>query len=113
VADTLASPLPKLLVVAPEFERVPLEYYRPAVRPLGDRAVAVDEVVLLGYPVSGDAFPPPWFRVPPSFRRVEFRFFDRIRLVRFRASRPLQLDADDVRRPRAASVVVLVDRGGR
>jgi mannosyltransferase len=113
VADTLATRRQKLVVVAPEYERVPLEYYRPDVRPLGDGLVAVGEIVLLGYPVAGDAFPPRWFRVPRTFRRVEFRFFDRIRLVRFRASGPLRLGADDVRRPRAASVVVLVDRGGR
>jgi hypothetical protein len=113
VADTLAAPGQKLVVVAPEYERVPLEYYRPDVRPVGDRIVAVRELVLLGYPVADDAFPPHWFRVPPTFRRVEFRFFDRIRLVRFRASGPLRLGADDVRRPRVASVVVLVDRGGR
>ena len=111
VANTLATPRPKLVVVAPAYERAPLEYYRPEARPLGDGLVAVGEIVLLGYPVSGDAFPPRWFRVPPTFRRVEFRFFDRIRLVRFRAAGPLRLGADDVRRRRAASVIVLVDRG--
>jgi mannosyltransferase len=113
VADTLATPGQKLVVVAPEYERVPLEYYRLDVRPVGDRLVAVRELVLVGYPVEDDAFPPRWFRVPPGFSRVESRLFDRVRLVRFRAGAPLQLRADDVRRPRAASVVVLVDRGGQ
>jgi 4-amino-4-deoxy-L-arabinose transferase-like glycosyltransferase len=113
VADTLATPGQKLVVVAPEYERVPLVHYRPDVRPVGDRLVAVTEIVLLGYPVEDDGFPPRWFRVPGGFSRVESRLFDRIRLVRFRASRARRLGADDVRRARAASVVVLVDRGGR
>jgi mannosyltransferase len=113
VADTLATPGAKVVVVAPAYERAPLAYYRADVRPIGDRRVAVGEIVLLGYPLAGDAFPPRWFRAPPSYRRVELRLFDRIRLVRFRASRAQPLSADDVRRPRAASVVVLVDGGGR
>jgi 4-amino-4-deoxy-L-arabinose transferase-like glycosyltransferase len=112
VADTLATPGAKLVVVAPAYERAPLAYYRPDVRPIGARRVAVGEIVLLGYPLDDDAFPPRWFRVPADFRRVELRLFDRIRLVRFRASGAPPLSAADVRRPRAASVLVLVDRGG-
>jgi hypothetical protein len=112
VADTLGTGGRKLVVVAPAYERRPLEYYRPDVRPVGDGPVTVGEVVLVGYPVADDAFPPRWFRVPSGFRRVEFRLFDRIRLIRFRASGPRRLGPDEVRRPRAASVAVLVDEGG-
>jgi mannosyltransferase len=64
IAETLATRGPKVVVVAPEYERVPLEYYRPEVREVGDRTVAVREIVLLGYPLASGAFPPPWFRVP-------------------------------------------------
>ena len=113
VADTLATPGRKLVVVAPEYERVPLEYYRAEVRPIGgDRLVAVGEIVLLGYPVDDDAFPPRWFRVPLGFRRAESRLFDRVRLVRFRARHVRRLRLADVGGASASSAVVLVDRGG-
>jgi 4-amino-4-deoxy-L-arabinose transferase-like glycosyltransferase len=113
VAESLATPGTKLVAVAPEYERTPLEYYRPNVRPLGGRRISADEIVLLGYPLEDDGFPPRWLRVPPGFRRIEFRLFDRIRMVRFRASGPSSLDARDLGSPSPAAGIVLVDEGGR
>jgi len=97
------------VIVTPEYERAPLEYYRPEIRPAEGRLVAVDQVVLLGYPLEDDTFPPGWFRLPPAFRRVEFRLYDRIRLVRFRAPR-VQFDAAPAERDPSAAV--FVDPGG-
>ena len=113
VAEALATPRPKLVLVAPEYERAPLEYYRPDVRALGRGRAVVDEIVLLGYPLENDTFPPGWFRAPPGFRRSELRLFDRVRLVRLRAPRPQKLAATDVGRAPEDAVDVLVDRGGR
>jgi mannosyltransferase len=116
VAETLATPRPKLVLVAPEYERAPLEYYRPDLRALGRGRAIVDEIVLLGYPLESETFPPGWFRAPPGFRRVGFRLFDRVRLVRFRAPHPQKLAATDVGRfgpPPRGAADLLVDRGGR
>ena len=111
VADTLATPGPKLVIVAPEYERAPLEYYRPDVVATEGRLPAVAEIVLLGYPVEDEAFPPRWFGVPREFRRVESRFFDRVRLVRYRAARPVSF-GPGVNPARDPSVTVFVDPGG-
>lgn len=114
VRDTLARGGQKLVIVSPAFERTPLEYYRPDVRPLGQRDFPVSEIVLLGYPDEGESFPPRNFRVPASFRRVETRLLDRVQLVRFRAARRVAVDAAQVGLADAGpSVLVLLDRGGR
>jgi hypothetical protein len=113
VADTLATPGQKLVVVAPAYERAPLEYYRPDVRPAGEGTAAVTEILLLGYGVEEYVFPPPTFRVPPMFRRVESRLLDRVRVVRFRAPRTIRVRAADLGLPTAGpALLVLVDRGG-
>jgi mannosyltransferase len=113
VADTLATPGQKLIVVAPTYERVPLEYYRPDVRSIGAGSAATTEILLVGYSVEDEPFPPRGLRIPPTFRQVESRLFDRIRLVRFRAPRAIPLRAADLGSPSATdSRVVLVDRGG-
>jgi hypothetical protein len=111
VADTLATRGSKVVVVAPPYERAPLEYYRPGVRSLGTRPVSVRVIVLIGYPLEDAAFPPGWFEVPPGFRMVESRLFDRIRLVRFRRPDAVPIGANDVGRPGPGSAAVLVDQG--
>jgi 4-amino-4-deoxy-L-arabinose transferase-like glycosyltransferase len=111
VAETLATRGAKVVVVAPPYERAPLEYYRPGVRSLGPRLVSAREIILIGYPLEDDAFPPRWFQVPTEFRMVETLQLDRIRLVRFRGRDAVPLRATDVGAPGAGSGAVLVDRG--
>jgi uncharacterized membrane protein len=111
VADRLATRGAKVVVVAPPYERAPLEYYRPGVNLLGSRPVAVRELVLVGYPLEDAAFPPRWFEVPPGFRMVESRLFDRIRLIRFHSPGAVAIDANDFGRPAPASAALFVDRG--
>jgi uncharacterized membrane protein len=112
VADTLAEPGAKIVVLAPPYERAPLEYYRPLVRPLGPDPVNVREVVLIGYPLEDGTYPPQWFEVPPGFRAADRRLFDRIRLIRFVGPRPEPVRATDLGRPPAGASAVLVDGGG-
>ena len=113
VAERLATPGPKLVVVTPTYERTPLEYYRPDVRPIGDGSATTDEVLLLGYGAEGDPFPPRGFRVPPTFQQVEARLLDRVFLIRFRARRAMRLRAADLGPPGASpSFVVFADPGG-
>ena len=111
VADRLATRGAKVVVVAPPYERAPLEYYRPGVSRLGPRQVSVREIVLVGYPLEDVGFPPRWFEVPSGFRIVESRLFDRIRLVRFRSPDAVPIDANDVGRPAPTSAALFLDRG--
>jgi mannosyltransferase len=113
VRDMLERPGQKLVVVSPAFERLPLEYYRPELRPL-DRRVRVSEIVVLGYPDEGMSFPPDDFRAPARFERVESRLLDRVQVLRFRAPQGVAVDAAGVGLAgREPSVLLLVDRGGR
>lgn len=112
VADTLAAPGATIVVLAPPYERAPLEYYRPGARPLGSGSVRVREIVLIGYPLEDAIYPPRWLEPPPGFRVAESRLFDRIRLIRYLGPRPVPVRATDLGRPAAGAAAVLVDRGG-
>jgi len=114
VRDTLARPGRKLVVVSPAFERKPLTYYRPELRPLGAREARVAEILVLGYPDEGSSFPPDGFRAPARFARVESRLLDRVQVRRFRAARAANIGAAQLGLGDAGpSVLLLVDPGGR
>jgi mannosyltransferase len=113
VRDMLGRSGQKLVLVSPAFERRPLEYYRPELRPLGPREVRVSEIVVLGYPDEGMPFPPDGFRTPARFELVESRLLDRVQVRRFRAPRAVAVGAAQVGLAgRGPSVLLLVDRGG-
>jgi uncharacterized membrane protein len=79
------------VITNPSFERVAIELYRPDVRAMPPAGVNVREIVFLGF-----ARLPLDFRPPAGFKRVEQRRIQHIALVRYRASSPRIVTADEI-----------------
>jgi hypothetical protein len=72
------------VVTNPSFDRLPIEVYRPEVRPLPSSGVSVREIVFLGFgrlPLEFDPL--------VGFARVEERRIQHLVLVRYRAAMPV------------------------
>jgi hypothetical protein len=77
-------PRPLVVVTNPSFDRLPIELYRPEVRPLPSSGASVREIVFLGFgrlPLEFDPL--------AGFARVEERRIQHIALVRYRAAMPV------------------------
>jgi mannosyltransferase len=79
-------PRPVAVVTDPSFERLPMEVYRPTVRPLPAVGMRVRELVFLGF-----ARLPLDFDPPAGFARVDERKIQHISFVRYRAAEPVKV----------------------
>jgi mannosyltransferase len=84
-------PGPLVVVTNPSFDRLPIELYRPTVRPLPSVGTSVRELVFLGF-----ARLPLDFHPPTGFARVDERRIQHIALVRYSAAAPVDVTPDAI-----------------
>jgi hypothetical protein len=97
-------PRPLAVVVSPSYDRSPIEVYRPDARSLPPVGIRVAEIVYVGSLDGADAFRP-----PTPFRLVDRRRLQHLYLVRYRASTPRFVTANDiVRRSSIGDLAVLL-----
>jgi 4-amino-4-deoxy-L-arabinose transferase-like glycosyltransferase len=97
----------RALVVFPSYQEAALRLYRPSVQRLQRQGASLVQIDLVGGM-------PPTFRRPSGFRRAGYRCSNSISVVRYRASKPRQLQPHQIVAPRPREPdagVVVVDAG--